>query len=66
MTKMARLIASEISINCQRHLSGEIDRSAWDAEQQRLWTLAAHERCAADVMSLVAPSIIQHHQETHA
>ena len=63
-SSIARLIADEISTNCHRHIHGEIDRYAWDVEQRRLWTLAAHKGCTIAVMEFVAPDLIGHYKAT--
>ena len=50
-------IAAAITLKCDAHLSGEIDRLTWEAEQFHLWKRAADLNCAAEVMRLVAPSL---------
>lgn len=56
-TSSSREIADAIDRNCNSFHMTEIDRATWDAEQNRLWALAAALGCASDVIRLVAPSL---------
>lgn len=55
----AQLIATLIQANCDAHLSGAKSREDWNAEQIRLWDLAAKRRCVSKVARLVAPPIVK-------
>lgn len=52
----AQILANAIDINTDRWTGGEINRESWEAEQLRLWAIAAECGCASDVMRLIAPS----------
>ena len=56
-TLRAEMIASLITINCERHIAGAIDRETWTAKQNNLWALAAAGLVASEVMRLVCPSL---------
>ena len=50
-------IADAINVNSNAFHMTEIDRATWDAEQNRLWELAAKLGCASEVIRIVAPSL---------
>ncbi len=47
------VIAAEIVGNCEAYDAGIINRARWDAEQQRLWKMAADAGLASVVLTLV-------------
>ena len=53
----AKLIADDITANCDAFAAQTITRAVWDAEQNRLWALAAARCLGSDVMRLVCPSL---------
>ena len=56
-SKRAHELAGLITANCEAYHAGTIDHESWDAEQSRVWRMAADECIAALVMAIVCPSI---------
>ena len=46
-------VANDIIANCEAYANSIINRARWDAEQCRLWRLAADAGLASVVMTLV-------------
>ena len=53
----ASIVAHAINLNCEHYHAGNISRTEWSAEQERLWKLAADRHCAAETMRMVCPSL---------
>ncbi len=54
---VAANLAAAITANCDTYIARRIDYQTWDAEQMRLWQDATRLGVAAQVMTLVAPSL---------